>query len=52
MTEEQIQDCFNDLQIQQKSIDALVDQLHELISLGKIGDAKLVADRIRELQMG
>ena len=52
MTEREIQDCFFDLEIHQKSIDALVDYLHELISEGKISDAKIVADRIREMQMG
>jgi hypothetical protein len=52
MTEREIQDCFFDLEIHQKSIDALVDHLHELISEGKISDAKIVADRIREMQMG
>lgn len=52
MTEKEVQECFMDLEIHQKTIDALVDHLHELISQGKVSDAKLVADRIRELQMG
>jgi len=50
MTDKEIETFFYDSEIYQSSVDALVDQLHELVSQGKISDAKLVADRIRELQ--
>ena len=50
MTDKEIETFFYDSEIYQSSVDALVDQLHELVSQGNISDAKLVADRIRELQ--
>jgi hypothetical protein len=52
MTEQEIRDCFFDLEIHQKSIDSLIDHLHDLITQGKISDAKIVADQIRQIEMG
>jgi protein-arginine kinase activator protein McsA len=52
MTDKEIQEFFTDSEIYQSSIDSLVDHLHDLVSQGKVSDAKVVADRIRELQVG
>lgn len=52
MTDKEIREFFLDSEIYQSSIDALVDQLHELVSQGKVSDAKLIADQIREMKAG
>jgi protein-arginine kinase activator protein McsA len=50
MTDKEIKECIDDSEIYQTTVDSLIDQLHDLISQGNIGDAKVVADRIRQLQ--
>ena len=52
MTDNEIREFFVDSEIYQSSIDPLVDQLHELVSQGKVSDAKIVADQIRDMRMG
>lgn len=52
MTDKEIREFFTDSEIYQTEINVLVDQLHELVSQGNVQDAKLVADRIRELEVG
>jgi protein-arginine kinase activator protein McsA len=52
MTDKEIQDYFYDSQIYQSTVDELVDKLHELISQGDFCKAQLVAETIRELQLG
>lgn len=50
MTDKEIKECIDDSEIYQSTVDSLIDQLHDLICQGNIGDAKVVADRIRQLQ--
>ena len=50
MTDKEIKECIDDSEIYQSTVDSLIDQLHDLICQGNIGDAKVVADRIRKLQ--
>jgi protein-arginine kinase activator protein McsA len=50
MTDKEIKECIDDSEIYQSTVDSLVDELHDLISVGNISDAKIIADQIRELR--
>ena len=50
MTDKELKECIDDSEIYQSTVDSLVDELHDLISVGNISDAKIIADQIRELR--
>lgn len=44
-------DFINDYQtVMDKTIEALIDKLHSLASEGRLGEAKEIADRIKQMQ--
>jgi len=49
--EVQVVDFINDYQtVMDKTIEALIDKLHSLASEGRLGEAKEIADRIKQMQ--